>query len=151
MQLKLEEDSAIDATTAIAVVGMPLNSNRRSARRQWRCSAGQQQRLGQGLHDVRACIGHMGQSRHRGRRQCGRSVSAQRAVHAAAQGACVPLALHHHLHGAHAGAHHLHGFGLQRGRQNRNAHKKHVPSQHPLGAASVRGGQSKHDTDAVHR
>lgn len=75
----------------------------------------------------------MGQIGHRGGRQDGRGVGAQRAVHAAAHLGVTALALHHHLHEAHAGAHHVHGFGLQGGRQNRYPHKQHVPDQHKAG------------------
>jgi len=58
---------------------------------------------------------------------------AQRTVHRFGRCSAVIVALHHQLHHASAGTHHVHHFGADHGRRNGHTHRQRKPHQHEAG------------------
>ena len=58
---------------------------------------------------------------------------AQRAVHRFSRCGAVIVALHHQLHHACAGTHHVHALGVEHGRCNGHTHRQCKPHQHEAG------------------
>ena len=58
---------------------------------------------------------------------------AQRAVHRFGRCGAVIVALHHQLHHASAGTHHVHALRVEHGRCNGHTHRQRKPHQHEAG------------------